>query len=70
MDVPEPNIYDLHSAHLEVFLVTIEQEIERDSAGLDSLLRRVRDAQLHARARESLTHINALSIGPRLDEII
>lgn len=55
MDVPEPTIYDLHSVSLEVFLVAIEQEMERDQAGLDSLRRRVRDAQLHARVRETST---------------
>lgn len=55
MDVPEPTLDDLHSVNLEVFLVAIEQEMERDQAGLDSLRRRVRDAQLHARAREAST---------------
>ena len=62
MDEPELTIYDLHSTHLEVFLVAIEQEMDRDlkinhciSTALDRLGRRVRDAQLHARIREAST---------------
>lgn len=59
MEIPEPTIYDLHSFTLETFLVAIEEEMERDPAGwlaLDNLRRRVRDAQVHARAREASTN--------------
>ena len=62
MDVPEPNLHDLHSHCLEVFLVAIEQEMDRDlkinyciSGALDRLRRRVRNAQIRATAREAST---------------